>query len=358
MGHAAVHSRWPDEAWCPPPKVDTAVLTDLQHAMGPLRLLSLRAAVAELDTLHLTLGWSLQHAGEPPEPVRDEPLERAFPGAVAAVSRLHAAPGGSTVQQRLSPRRWMLAWRLDRERVAVAVVHYTDGRASLPDDAVATVRLLCGAGLLAEQAVLHAQVAPAAAGGPAWPVVERRRRALPPWRAWPSLLLVCASALMVAWLAVVWMPQARQHWHTQQARVDQLQALADSSFSRDVASALGTGDYAEVQATLAQFAARGYLEHAVVVNARQQVVALVGEGQGARVGETLPAGLGPQGRAVDLRLGAEPFGRLYYQRAGLATPPDPALGAMQALAALALASAAMASGLIASRRPRARAAAD
>lgn len=346
---------WPDEpdlSSSPDPALDR----DLHRALPPLGLASLRAAVLEIDTQACLGAWSVHGPADAERAVLARPLEQALPGATEALVRLVANPGHQTTVQRLSPRRWLLAWSLSSDRVMVAQATYQDGRSALQPQDQALLRSLCDAGMQAEMARqrLSDLLPRPNRRSPSWPQIERRRDWHPHWQAWPSLVLVCVSALLAAWLAVVSVPQLRAHAQAVAAQQALWQRMADAHFTRSVAAALASGDYEEVQTVLAGFMTQGYLEQAVVTNARQQVVALVGPVQGVRVGEALPAAWSGAGQATELRLGAEPFGRLAYtsRQAAQAGAVNEHLQPLQWLAGLALAFGALGAGLIAARRPR------
>jgi len=345
---------WPDEpdlSGSPDPALDR----DLYRAVAPLGLASLRAAVLEVDTQDRLGAWSLHGPADAEKAVLARPLEQALPGALEALVRLVAHPSGQTTVQRLSPRRWLLAWSLSPDRVVVAQATYRDGRPALQPPDLATLRALCDAGMQADVARqrlsdLQPRREPRAS---TWPQVERRRHWHPDWVVWPSLVLVCVSALLAAWLAVVSVPQLRADLQAQATRQATWQRMAEGHFTRSVAAALANGDYDEVQAVLAGFMTQGYLEQAVVTNTRQQVVAVVGQMADVRPGEPLPAQWAAPAQQVELRLGAEPFGRLFYRsRHGAVDATAAPLRHLQWLAGLALASAALGAGLIAARRPR------
>ena len=261
--------------------------------------------------------------------------------------------------QRLSPRRWVFAWRIDERRVVMAMAHFLDGRIELEPTDSAMVRLVCDAGIHAGSG--QGSAAAAATSdlasepvGLVWPKVERRRQVVPKWMSWPALALCVGSALLAAWLAVVSVPQARTEVQARQADIERLQSMADGTVTRSVASALATGDYGEVQTALSGFAQLGYFDHAVVLNASARVVAQVGQVPGARIGDALgPEALG-QAQSVDLVLGSESSGKLLILRPPARLEHSLALPTMQLLAGAALAASALAAGLIAARKPERR----
>ena len=90
----------------------------------------------------------------------------------------------------------------------------------------------------------------------------------------------------------------------------QLQAKADATMTQMVGKALAEGDYGEVQAELASFAALKYFESALVVNKRGRVIAATGPIHGIRMGDPLAAGVAGNARVVELNDNAGRIGQL------------------------------------------------
>lgn len=375
---------------------ESAFAADMGRMLQRLGVVSVRTTLVDADTLAHQSGWAFYQGGEAAGDGLDEqPLDSSFPGASATIARVEASSLEDTVTQRLSPRRWVLGWRVDDQHVVMALVHFQEGHLALEPNEVALVRLAADAGLhsaptpgtggapakaaksraepesgagtsssgaTAATAASAASASPgksgrpsskASAGGAAtWPMVERRRKVLLRWISWPAWLLAGVAALLCAWITAVVVPQV--HAENAQREMDEarLRAMADTTLVRSVGAALATGDYGEVQAVLDSFAQQGYFRQAVVTNARQRVVASVGAISGVRIGDAPPAELLQQARVTELMQGAEPNGRLMLQRAEPTTPPEGrALRLVQVLASLALACAGATAALIISRVP-------
>lgn len=325
--------------------------TDMARTLNELGVAGLRTTVIDLDTMLHQAGWGYHQGPDNPDSGFDQPLESAFPGASAAIARVEASESHEPVVQRMSPRRWVMAWRVDESRMVMALVHFHQSHITLEPHEVATIRLVADAGLHADQVA-----APASAPTPrrtelAWPQVERRRRVVPRWIAWPAASLACVAALLGGWMTAVAVPQARQDAVVRQADLDRLRAMADSTVTRSMATAMASGDYGEVQAALSSFAALGYFEKAVVTNARQRVVASVGELSGVRIGDAPPADLVQQAQASDLMQGSETNGRLFIQRPALYAAAQHRVSTLQGLAALAMLCAGAAAAMVVARWP-------
>lgn len=325
--------------------------SDMARTLSALGVASLRTTVIDLDSMLHQVGWGYHQGHDAPDSGFDQPLDTAFPGASAAISRVEASDSDDTVVQRLSPRRWVFAWRVDDSRMVMATVHYHHGHLALEPRDIATIRLVADAGLHADQ---NAALAPAPVPRRtevAWPQVERRRRVVPRWISWPAAVLACLAALLGGWMTAVTVPQARQDAVVRQADLDRLRAMADSTVSRSIATAMASGDYGEVQAALSSFAALGYFEQAVVTNARQRVVASVGDMSGVRIGDAPPAELVQQAQVSDLMQGSEANGRLLVQRPASFAAAQNRVLHLQWLAGLAMLSAGAAAALVVARVP-------
>lgn len=350
----AARSTWPDEPATLPLTAQRALLADRQLALRQLGLAGSRAVLIEYDTQGHLASWAMQEDGTDPQSWQQQPIEQAFPGATALLDQVDNALDGRVGHLRLSPRRWVLAWRLDGAHAVVAQASFREGRVGLSNEVLAMLRGLCDAGIHAD--LVQRELVAALPGRPRlppWPQVERRRAAPSRWMAWPSLVLVCIAALAAAWAAVVLLPQWQRQQAEQQAALERWQLLADTGFQRSLATALATGDPTQLQAVLSSFAEQGYLLKARVTNGRQQVVAEVGDRtQAAHPGGTAPEWLA-SARQVDLRLGSEPYGRLHYVRRHADGPP-PAPQGLQWTSVLALLSAALGAVMMAARWPQRR----
>ena len=176
-----------------------------------------------------------------------------------------------------------------------------------------------------------------------WLAVERRRS-----RHWRTqlhnrrfaILLLGLSALLALWLAVFALPSASDQLAAQQREAARLQATADKTVAEQLAAALATGDYGDLQSHLSSFHALGYFPRAVVLNARQCVVASIGMGAEVVIGAAAPASLSAAAKAMPLLRGSEQLGQLLT----VGKPAEPPRGTLQAQWAPALASALAALG--------------
>lgn len=338
-----------------------AITDDMARMFRSLGVVSFRAAVVDIDSLSFHSNWTVHSTGGWHDGASDaSALEGAFPGAAGTVARLSATPIDTTLVQRMSPRRWVFAWRIDERRAVMAMAHFLEGRIAMAPVDTAVVRLVCDAGIQAEQAAPPRPAAAPETKGPAWPQVERRRRVVPRWMRGPALALVCLATALVFWLGLVALPQARQEAEQGQAELDRLRTMADRTVVRSVAAAMASGDYGEVQIALTGFATLGYFEQAVVTNTAQRVVAIEGPVSGARIGDPPPADLLSRARATPLMQGTAPNGQLLVYSPSAADAQALTLDRLQWLGLLALAVLAatlpmMALGWPRRRQPRPRA---
>ena len=100
-----------------------------------------------------------------------------------------------------------------------------------------------------------------------------------------------------------------------------LQTQAEATMTQAVGKALAEGDYGEVQAELASFAAMRYFESALVTNRRGRVVAAAGPIHGMRMGDPLTANVAGNSRVIELNDSTGPNGQLLvWERAARAKP--------------------------------------
>ena len=353
-----------DEDDLPIPDEAQAIRRDMARNLGPLGLQSLRATVVDMDTLAEEGRWLL--LGEPeadavPSGAAQLPPDSAFPTASVTAARLAASAIDETVVQRMSPRRWGLAWRVDDRRVVLAVAHFLEGRVVLEPADTALVRLVCDAGLQ-PGAVPQSQVSSslgatdARGAAPSWPTVERRQPGLRRWLAAPALGLLLLGGMAAGWQALVAVPDLTAQELAHASELARLRLMADRTVTRSTTVALASGDYGEVQVALSGFAALGYFEHAVVTNAQQRVVALVGSASGARIGDALSDEPGEGAHVLELMQGTDVVGRLvvYRPRAGADLAGHSALQRLPWMATGGLVALALAGLLVALRWPKQR----
>lgn len=313
----------------------------LTALLGQVGIESIRAAVVDLASMDTQASWSFAaHKDEHHETVDAAP-DSAFIAARDAGTSLRDAPPEFTMVRKLSPRLWSFAWRAGAERMVIAEARYRDRRDALEATDAALVRLILlsfsqpGASDEGESASVLAELE--------WPAVDRRRG-----RSWRSrfrshrlaLVLLGASALLALWLGVWALPAASGQIAEQQAEAERLQTMADNTVTQQLAAALATGDYGDLQSQLSGFHGLGYFPRAVVLNARQRVVASVGMAGEAVIGAAAPAALSRAAKSMPLRRGSDQVGQLLT----VGKAAEPPRHSLWALWALALASAVTALG--------------
>ena len=302
---------------------------------------SIRAAVVDLNSMDTQSSWSLSAHHDTHHEGVDAAPDSAFIAARDAGASLRDTPPEFTMVRKLSPRVWSFAWRASAEHMVIAEARYRDRRDALDDTDTAVVRLVF---------LSFSQPGKADDGQPSslmaeleWPAVDRRRGRS--WRTQPrshrfALLLLGASALLALGLALVAWPAANEQVAAQQSEVVRLQTMADKTVAEHLAATLASGDYGEVQFQLSSFHALGYFPRALVLNARQRVVASVGVGGEAVMGAAAPAALSGAARATPLLRGTDQVGQLL----NLGKAAEPPVGSLRILWSLALASALAALG--------------
>ena len=324
---------------------------DMARLVRQLGVQSLRASVVDLSSMVLQSGWSIAETGEVSDSIMERTLNSVFPGASARLSQLAQASDEDTMVQKLSPRRWAFAWRLDARHAAMTEVQYQDRRDTISEGDTTLVRLLCNTGIRAGLAAAPAATA-AQAQALAWPQVDRRaRNKQSTINKWVPGLLV-ASALVAAWLALVALPRYTSAATAQQTEVAKRLTMADNTMTHGLATVLSSGDYGEVQTALSFYEAQGYLQSAAVTNAKQRVVAAVGPIDRLRIGDPVAADFASTARQLELNLGSEKLGVLLMVALPAAAAESP--GPVRTAAWTAFLSALAAFGLVAAglwRRP-------
>ena len=323
----------------PPPAAHSPQL--MTALFGQFGIASIRAAAVDLGSMDMQSSWSLSAHKEPHHEAVDAAPDSAFIAARDAGASLRDAPPEYTMVRKLSPRVWSFAWRASPERMVIAEARYRDRRDALDDTDTALVRLIF---------LSFAQPAESEGGQPSsvmteleWPAVERRRG-----RNWRSqlrthrfpILLLGLSVLLALWLAVIALPSASELFTAQKSDAVRLQAMADKTIAEHLAAALATGDYGDLQTQLSSFHTLGYFPRAVVLNARQRVVASAGMGGEAVIGAPVPAAMSAAAKAMPLLRGTDQVGQLLTLGKAAETPA----ASLPSLWALALASALAAMG--------------
>jgi hypothetical protein len=155
-----------------------ALRQDMARMFRQLGVQQLRASVADTTSMASQVTWSLSDVGQLSVPASERNLDSVFPGASSTIAGLSTVVSDATTVQKLSPRLWGYAWRVDAQNAIVAEVQYRERRDAVSETDTALVRLVCSAVIRAGQ--------PAArwcgrrwSGAPTW-----LRRA-PPGPCWP-----------------------------------------------------------------------------------------------------------------------------------------------------------------------------
>ena len=304
---------------------------DMALMFGQLGVASVRASVVDMESMAFQSAWSVTEKGEVGEDLLGKGLDSTFPAAMATIAQMGVAPPEQTVVRKLNPRHWAFAWRIDERLVAVAEARYRDQRDMMSPTDTALVRLICDTGIRARQSdgdSPRPRPLPASAARDhphlQWPEVDRRQVPQLALSTRVAVLLMALSAVLALWLTVWVAPRARDEALALQAEVQRLQTMGSKSMISTLAASLATGDYGELQATLANFGSLGYFETAVITNARQRVVAVVGTVPDVRIGDGVPPALAKRNEALDLALGNERYGQLLL--AGASAPKTAAGG--------------------------------
>ena len=119
-----------DSTLGPQPVLEPALLGDMARMFRQLGIESFRASVVDMGSMAFQAAWTITDSGEVSDNNPDKPLDSQFPGAMATITQLADAPAEQTVVQRLSPRRWTFAWRIDSLHVVIAEARYR----TIPND--------------------------------------------------------------------------------------------------------------------------------------------------------------------------------------------------------------------------------
>lgn len=321
---------------------------DLTLMFRPLGIEACRAFAMDLQSLECRAAWLISERGEVGDDSPDRTLDSAFPGASSVVAQLAALERDETLVHKLSPRRWVFAWRVDARHGVVAETRYRETREPPTEVDSALIRLVCDAGMrMGESSAADAP--DEASASLTWPQVDRRLSRRSTVVALCLVLMATIAALAV-WVGLATVPRSRDTAAAMQSQVAQLRTMAELTMARSLSTQLAGGDYGEVQEALTGFATLGYFHGAVVTNARQRIVALAGQAPGLLVGAEVPDAVARDLRPIELALGAEPLGRLHLLTAQGAPRPVSeveGLGTLRMFVAVAFAAAAAGVGLLA-----------
>jgi hypothetical protein len=287
-----------------------ALASDLARTFRELGVQFLRASVVRIDSNAFQSAWSITDQGEISEGPADRGLDSVFPGASSTINQLAQIAADATLVQKLSPRQWVYAWRLDEEHALICDVHYRDRRDTVTDIDSAMVRLACSASLRGSVSALPVDTA----GGEAlkWPDVDQPRRPRFNVATVGALVMVSAAALLSAWLLIGVLPSAQDALASQQTQFDRANQSAETAAVRGLANAMAqarlTGERSGVQTELAQFQAQGHVAAGLVLDDQGRVVAADGPLPGVRLGEALASPLPAGQRTLALEWASQPVG--------------------------------------------------
>jgi hypothetical protein len=312
-----------------------ALRQDMARMFRQLGVQQLRASVADTTSMASQIAWSLSDMGQLSVPATERNLDSVFPGASATISGLPHELTETTQVQKLSPRLWGYAWRVDGQHAIVAEVQYRERRDSVSETDTALVRLVCSAVIRAAQP----------AGGPpalgpahalVWPAVERRAFVSSPRASWVTLALSLLALAACLWLAVVGVPKAQRAMLAQQEQLERVREISDATLVSGLSQALATGDYGDMQSALSSFASLGYFESAVVTNANGKVVATAGAVPRQRIGDPVNAAYAATTRSMGLAAGPEGNARLLLAQTKTASHDGLASGLLTWVARLGM----------------------
>ncbi|MFM2403849.1 MAG: hypothetical protein RL223_1729 [Pseudomonadota bacterium] len=145
---------------------------ELQRLLAQQGIEACQLALVELDTLGCSLRWQLDARGRTRHGRGEGGLSAAGLNAVTAIGR---TTDDSPQLQRLSPRRWSLAWRVDALQAVHAELQFSQNRARLDPQDAWPLQLMCAAALRhAASRVAPEADGPSGAGAARW----RRRAAI------------------------------------------------------------------------------------------------------------------------------------------------------------------------------------
>lgn len=273
-----------------------------------LGLVSVRASVLDRYSLVVLKNWSLNAEKDEQAGATEAGQDSSFIASRDVDFNLRDAKAEHTIVRKLSPRLWSFTWLTGIDRLIFVEARYLEPRRALDDKEAALIRLLF-LNLAQKDALTSGQLESDVSEN-TWSSAEGQRGF--GWRSLVLLLLTVSSALLAGWLAIFALPAASDEQLARQAETSRLQAMADQTVIQHLSSALAAGDYGDLQEELSGFHALGYYPRAIVLNASKRVVASVGVGNEARIGDAAPEALAASVRSVALTRGTEELGRFIY----------------------------------------------
>lgn len=372
---------------------------DMVHGLRQLDVVSVRCLLIDIASLDFRQAWTITESGGFTQDAAVWPADPEFPGLVTTVSRLAGAPSDETFTRRIAPRRWVFGWRIEQSLVIVVDARFRVPLGEVSPADTAMLRLVCRTSLPRRREAAPPEPADKGDEVPPRPAVqssatagetglfvapsivasgstEDRAKAaqtgstetqtsypapelpaIDSGQVRPGLSLAAklglgllvACALIALWVAAVAVPSALSaHLSERQQQKER----ADLTMTRELATALATGDYGDLQTVLSSFEALGYFESALVTNSGQRIVAQAGPTPGTRIGDGVPPAVRAAARTLVLAIGSQSLGEFVL----LSEPPvGEAVSTLQAIrvaAALAGAASLVAALLVALRRRR------
>ena len=296
---------------------------DIARLFGTSGVQTLRAWLVELGSLRCTHAWHINKAGAMAEAPRHGEPNSSFPTSMATIVQLSPAGPAQTQQRQLDPLRWAFAWPVGKHHVVVVEARYRILRSDHGGADIALVRLACDAGLRSAQVlsggewaedhrrlassvveparpVGHSQGAAtnALASAPLSTALAGRAPGASFWRGASRRVVLAVLALGLAVAGSLF--ALGQSATSRRLESAQQQTRADATMTQAVGKALSEGDYGEVQAELASFAAQKYFKSALVTNTRGRVVAAAGAIHGMRMGDPLTTVVAQNARVIEL----------------------------------------------------------
>ena len=284
----------------------------LPGLIAQLNIESVRVSVLNRFSLVVVNSWSLSTSKDVQENATETGLDSATIASRDVDFSLRDAKANHTITRKLSPRLWSFSWLDGSDQLILVEARYPEPRDALDDKDAALMRLLFIN--LAQEHVLGAEVSKSDLPDSIPPSLDGQRSV--GWLSLGLLVMLCACALLAGWLALFSVPAIGEEQLARQAETLRLQTVADQTVMQHLSKSLAAGDYGDLQDELTGFHALGYYPRGMVLNASKRVVAAVGDGNEASIGEAAPETLAASVRSVSLKRGDEELGRFIYpQRA-------------------------------------------
>jgi hypothetical protein len=289
--------------------LDDALVQDTRQVFQQMGLQTLRVSLLQRGSLDALSSCLVGERGEVQSADVHRHVDSVFPGGAAHLEELLNRLDSFTSVRKLSPRHWLLAWRLQDGHSVVADAKFLDKRDVLSDADATIIRLVCNTsfGRLGEDLGAGGT---AASSTQVWPHVDRRKAAAAARPAWLSLALLSLVALCSAWLLFFSLPQAQRSAQAQQAEFSRLR---DGTLTRGLSATLATGDYGEVQLALQNYLDLGQFQSAVVSNDKQRLIAIAGNVKNQRIGEAVTPAYASTASVLKLATGSQQHGELLYE---------------------------------------------